>query len=89
MVPGNGRVFSIQSRQNERYSKIQFFQTKPNRFQLFYSGCQKNVPIFERFFLQPLMPHFLNSEQNYEKRYKTKKANDNIEIIDIMAFYFA
>jgi hypothetical protein len=35
------------------------------------------------------MPHFLNSEQNYEKRYKTKKANDNIEIIDIMAFCFA
>ena len=22
-----------------------------------YSGCQKNVPKFERFFLQPLMPH--------------------------------
>ena len=38
--------------------------------QITYSGCQKNVPIFERFFLQPLMPRFLNSEQNYEKRYK-------------------
>jgi hypothetical protein len=23
-----------------------------------YSGCQKNVPVFKRFFLQPLMPHF-------------------------------
>jgi hypothetical protein len=38
--------------------------------QITYRGCQKNVPIFERFFLQPLMPRFLNSEQNYEKRYK-------------------
>jgi hypothetical protein len=35
-----------------------------------YSGCQKNVPVFERFFLQPLMPRYLNSEQNFEKRYK-------------------
>ena len=26
-------------------------------FQLFvYSGCQKNVPLFKRFFLQPLIP---------------------------------
>jgi hypothetical protein len=25
---------------------------------LFYSGCQKNVPVFKRFFLQPLMPQF-------------------------------
>jgi hypothetical protein len=24
----------------------------------FYSGYQKNVPVFKRFFLQPLMPHF-------------------------------
>jgi hypothetical protein len=23
-----------------------------------YRGCQKNVPVFKRFFLQPLMPHF-------------------------------
>ena len=26
-----------------------------------YSGCQKNVPIFKRFFLQPLMSQFRNS----------------------------
>ena len=40
----------------------------PGRKKWFYSGCQKNVSVFERFFLQPLMPRFLNSEQNYEKR---------------------
>jgi hypothetical protein len=34
-----------------------------------YSGCQKNVPVFERFFLQPLMPNFLISEHYYGKRY--------------------
>ncbi len=39
-----------------------------------YSGCQKNVPIFKRFFLQPLMPQFRNSENYYEKRYKSRAA---------------
>ncbi len=34
-----------------------------------YSGCQKNVPVFKRFFLQPLMPHFRISEHYYGKRY--------------------
>jgi hypothetical protein len=34
-----------------------------------YSGCQKNVPVFKRFFLQPLMPHFCISEHYYGKRY--------------------
>jgi len=34
-----------------------------------YSGCQKNVPVFKRFFLQPLMPHFRHSEHYYGKRY--------------------
>jgi hypothetical protein len=35
-----------------------------------YSGCQKNVPVFKRFFLQPLMPQFRHSEHYYGKRYK-------------------
>jgi len=35
-----------------------------------YSGCQKNVPLFNRFFLQPLMPLFLNSGHYDGKRYK-------------------
>ena len=35
-----------------------------------YSACQKNVPAFKRFFLQPLMPQFRNSEHYYGKRYK-------------------
>jgi len=35
-----------------------------------YSGCQKNVPLFERFFLQPLIPYFRISEFILEKRYK-------------------
>ena len=34
-----------------------------------YSGCQKNVPVFKRFFLQPLIPQFRHSEHNYGKRY--------------------
>jgi hypothetical protein len=38
-----------------------------------YSGCQKNVPIFKRFFLQPLMPQFRNLEHYYEKRYKAQE----------------
>jgi hypothetical protein len=42
-------------------------------FEVGYRDCQKNVPVFERFFLQALMPRFLNSEQNYEKRYKIAK----------------
>ena len=36
----------------------------------FYSGCQKNVPLFERFFLQPLIPPFRISKRIFEKRYK-------------------
>jgi len=35
-----------------------------------YSGCKKNVPVFERFFLQPLMPQFRHLEYYYGKRYK-------------------
>jgi hypothetical protein len=35
-----------------------------------YSGCKKNVPVFKRFFLQPLMPNFRISEHYYGKRYK-------------------
>jgi len=38
---------------------------------LFYSGCQKTVPVLKRFFLQPLMPHFRNPEHYYGKRYKS------------------
>jgi len=38
---------------------------------VFYSGCQKNVPFIERFFLQPLIPAFRISELIFEKRYKT------------------
>jgi len=34
--------------------------TKLNRMRpvKVFSGCQKNVPVFNRFFLQPLMPQF-------------------------------
>ncbi len=35
-----------------------------------YRGCQKNVPVFKRFILQPLMPHFRIPEHYYGKRYK-------------------
>jgi hypothetical protein len=34
-----------------------------------FSGCQKNVAVFKRFFLQPLMPLFLNLEHYDGKRY--------------------
>jgi hypothetical protein len=34
-----------------------------------YSGCQKNVPLNDRFFLQPLIPTFGISELIFEKRY--------------------
>jgi hypothetical protein len=38
-----------------------------------YSGCQKNVPVFKRFFLQPLIPQFRNSEHYYESGIKIFK----------------
>jgi hypothetical protein len=41
-----------------------------------YSGCQKNVPVFKRFFLQPLMPQFRISEHYYGKRYKKSAVLD-------------
>ena len=41
----------------------------PHGFFYFYSGCQKNVPFIERFFLQPLIPAFRISELIFEKRY--------------------
>jgi len=37
---------------------------------MLYSGCQKNVPLPERFFLQPLMPQSFISEHLYGKGYK-------------------
>jgi hypothetical protein len=42
---------------------------------LIYRGCQKTVPVLNRFFLQPLMPHFRISEHYYGKRHKSKKLN--------------
>jgi hypothetical protein len=33
-----------------------------------YSGCQKNVPIEDRFLLQTLMPPSYLSEHDYDKR---------------------
>jgi hypothetical protein len=35
-----------------------------------YSGCQKNVPLSKRFFLQPLMPQSFIPEHFYGKGYK-------------------
>jgi hypothetical protein len=35
-----------------------------------YRGCQKNVPIAERFFATTLMPPSLFLEHSYDKRYK-------------------
>jgi len=35
----------------------------------------KNVPLFERFFLQPLIPAFRISELIFEKRYKWNIVN--------------
>jgi hypothetical protein len=32
---------------------------------------EKNVPVFKRFFLQPLMPQYRHSEHNYGKRYNS------------------
>jgi len=42
-----------------------------------YSGCQKNVPIFKRFFynrtpVYAAIPQLRNFEHYYEKRYKIK-----------------
>jgi len=34
-----------------------------------YSGCQKNVPLSKRFFLQPLMPQSFIPEHFYGKGY--------------------
>ena len=35
-----------------------------------YSGCQKNVPLSKRFFLQPHIPQFHISKHIYEKWYR-------------------
>jgi len=45
-----------------------------------YSGCQKNVPLFKRFFLQPLMPLFRYSEHYYGKRYKWQLREEKTHI---------
>jgi hypothetical protein len=46
-------------------NKIELLKTKDRT----YSGCQKNVPLKERFFLQSLIPTFGISELIFEKRY--------------------
>jgi hypothetical protein len=43
---------------------------------IFYSGFQKNVPLSQRFFLQPLIPQFNVSELYYGKRYKNSLSNN-------------
>jgi len=35
-----------------------------------YGEYQKNVPVFQRFFLRPLILQFRISKYNYGKRYK-------------------
>jgi len=44
--------------------------TNRSIYKITYSGCQKNVAVPQRFFLQPLMPQFRYSEHYYGKRYK-------------------
>ena len=48
------------------------------KFVITYSGCQKNVTVSKRFFLQPLMPQFRNSEHFNGKRYKSYAFNGSI-----------
>jgi len=42
-----------------------------------HSDCQKNVLVFKRFFLQPLIPQFRISEHNFEKRYNNETTGFN------------
>jgi hypothetical protein len=44
------------------FNMLDFFST------ILYSGCKKNVPLFEGFFLQPLKPALRISEFIFEKR---------------------
>jgi hypothetical protein len=44
----------------------------------FYSGCQKNVPVFKRFFLQTLMPQYRHSEHYYGKRYNMQDTYNSL-----------
>jgi hypothetical protein len=44
------------------WSSINYDKINPRQLNYTYRGCQKNVPLLERFFLQPLRPHFLISE---------------------------
>jgi hypothetical protein len=39
-----------------------------------YGGCQKNVPLFKRFYLLPLLPPFRISEFIVEKSYNCTTA---------------
>jgi hypothetical protein len=64
----NFDVFGMISHIKRIYDPISFSDLIQQ--EAFYSGCQKNVALFKRFFLQPLIPQFLNSEHYYGKRYK-------------------
>ena len=48
------------------------------------SGCQENVPVYERFFLQPLIPPFRIAELSFEERYKHKIKRHAKTLIDNM-----
>ena len=69
---GLERVESTRCPQVESLQGISVFLpfASERRSRVPYSGCQKNVPVFKRFFLQTLMPQFRISEYNYAKRYK-------------------
>jgi hypothetical protein len=62
----------------------------------YYSGCQKNVPLNDRFFLQPLIPSLSISELIFEKRYKpimqdigllVKNQHPHISILELFYLY--
>ena len=64
-------VLKILCNKSARKSNIEWLSLLNKRLAaLLYSGCQKNDPLFERFFLQPLIPALCISEFIFEKRYK-------------------
>jgi len=52
-----------------QYSSIFLLPNAVPTVALDYSDCQKNVPLCEHFYLQPLIPSFRIAKFNFKKRY--------------------
>jgi hypothetical protein len=71
-MPGDKTNIPFDERQNLHYDPAyDKFNGRLKISDYLLWGCQKSVPLFEGFFLQPLISAFRISDNIFEKRYRS------------------